>query len=129
MPNIKKSIAELKATGSYRPGRDGVEEQEVKVAEPLPPAPDWISEVGAQEWERIIELLGEQGALKATDLSIVAVYCELFAEMKTRGLAEMDSARITQFRLIMQEIGLSPVSRNKLKTDKKPNVKNDFDGI
>jgi P27 family predicted phage terminase small subunit len=40
-----------------------------------PPAPSWLSEIGIEEWNRVVKYLVENDLLVSCDLSLVALYC------------------------------------------------------
>jgi len=124
MPNFKKSISEHVANGTYRRDRHGDQASEVIIDQKLPPCPDYLDPVAADEWSRIVKIFADKNVLRATDFGVVTLYCHMFSKMRhalTNGDVDglMTPAWITQFRQLSQELGLTPVSRAKLKNDGK----------
>ena len=113
MVNIRKSNADHINAGTYRKDRHAPK-QTAKIKQPLPPAPEYLCDTGKREWYRVSELLRESSTLTAADSTILAVYCDMYALMVLEGPAKMKPAWITQLRLICNELGLTPLSRNKL---------------
>ena len=70
---IPTDIKKLK--GTAREGRLLKNEMPVVKIDGLPPAPDWLDEIGKAEWRIIVESLDRVNVLAKTDLALVAIYC------------------------------------------------------
>jgi P27 family predicted phage terminase small subunit len=75
----KKPIAELKAHGTYREDRHA---KKTLRFTPGATAPKYLSKVARQEWTRVQTLLEEKGVLQNIDQSLLASYCEMFANWR-----------------------------------------------
>jgi phage terminase small subunit len=115
MANIRKpnKLHELK--GTYRKDRhgekgDSLDDFDFPV---LPPPPINLTDGARNEWYRVVELLEHSKLLKATDYGIMISYCRLF-ELIISGQADSKVTIHTQFRMVANELGLTPVARSKI---------------
>jgi P27 family predicted phage terminase small subunit len=69
----------------------------LNLAEPQPErgaiCPDWLSDRGQQEWQRLASILENCGILTAADQNTLAAYCEAFANYvnATQKVQRLDS--------------------------------------
>jgi P27 family predicted phage terminase small subunit len=97
------------------------------------PAPEWLSEDAAAEWDRIMPILAERRILTAADLGSLENYCIAIGSVREmeRHLQEhghvleveglwkrnpavgIQSDAMTRARLLAAELGLTPVSRSR----------------
>jgi P27 family predicted phage terminase small subunit len=49
----------------------------------VPPAPDWLCEIGRGEWERITPMLEASRVMSPRHQQTLAAYCDAFADMVT----------------------------------------------
>lgn len=78
-----------------------------------PEKPIWLSVTASREWDRVLPLLLESGRISQHDSMAIAAYCELAAEF-IESPSEFPSSKMTQLRLIMGDLGMTPSSRDKL---------------
>jgi|DEB0MinimDraft_6_1074348.scaffolds.fasta_scaffold50120_2 P27 family predicted phage terminase small subunit len=64
-----------KKKGTLQKCRTLEDEVQPETVSEAPPAPVWLSEIGKQEWDRVIDYLISNNLLASCDLSIVAFYC------------------------------------------------------
>lgn len=147
MPRKKEPTALKKAKGN--PGRKKLNELEPTPELGLPPMPDHLMPEAKTEWKRIGELLFKLGVLSVIDGTILAAYCQAFAEwrhaskqLKKKGNGHVvvcpasgqmkknpwvlisDSAQDRMFKYL-RELGLSPASRPNIQIDKDQRNKSD----
>ena len=132
----KKSIAELKAAGTYRPDRHaGREVESGALLTDLPPAPVELSEEAAAIYEQQGRALIAQKMLKVTDLLTLAAYAleisVYLSEMRAAGpgvVVELPNgisatnahrkaaeAALKNAGALSDKLGLSPASRHRIK--------------
>ena len=75
----RKSIAELRAHGTYRTDRHA---RRTLRFTPGATAPKYLSRVARQEWNRVAPLLEEQGVLQNIDQSLLASYCQMYGHWR-----------------------------------------------
>jgi len=123
----------------------GVHHSKINHDEPVPPPgppepPEWLSDSGRKEWDRLVPLLQRSGLVTQLDTDAVARYCELAAEWvrhmavcrsggdilelkdaagKTRYRQTSPSASLArayakELRAIAQEFGMTPSSRSRI---------------
>jgi P27 family predicted phage terminase small subunit len=110
---------------------------EISAAEDGPsddvPAPEWLSDDGAEVWREQLPLLNQRGTLSVADLKIFANFCEACATvvmtsrtLKKEGLTftgpsgpkkhpavAIRDAAMNQARQMAAELGLTPASRGR----------------
>jgi P27 family predicted phage terminase small subunit len=117
------------------PGKRPINGYEPKPPASLPDCPPHLSEVAAEEWQRIAESLNKIGLLTQVDRTTMAAYCQCYgrwveAEQKlkeTPAILRMPSGYIQQSPWLtiankqlellvkyMAELGLTPASRSRL---------------
>ena len=97
------------------------------------PAPVWLSEEAAAEWDRIMPILAERRILTSADLGSLENYCMAIGQvremerhlqehghvvwldgvMKRNPAVGIQSDAMTRARLLAAELGLTPVSRSR----------------
>lgn len=114
MPNIRKSNEAHRRDGTFRKDRHVADDEELIIKDELPLPPDWITcnQIANDEWQRITKVLDQHSVLKATDYAAVCSYCKLFAMVAD---SEVSASVFTQLRGLLNDLGLTPVSRNKIK--------------
>ena len=50
--------------------------EEPKIPPGIPEMPDWLDELGQQEWNRVVESLGSAGVLRVVDRMVLAGLCD-----------------------------------------------------
>lgn len=79
-----------------------------------PDKPDWLSVPARHEWDKVIVQLIDAGRISGIDGMALAAYCEYAAEFASNP-AEFPSSKMTQFRLLMTDFGMTPSARAKTK--------------
>lgn len=79
-----------------------------------PEKPEWLSMPARHQWDKVIGQLIESGRISGIDSMALAAYCEYAAEFASNP-AEFPSSKMTQFRLLMTDFGMTPSARAKTK--------------
>ena len=61
--------------GTLRPSRVLENEMSVSICEEIPSPPNWLSEIGQQEWQKVCSELYNKQMLFQIDLVLIAAYC------------------------------------------------------
>lgn len=67
--NIKKK------KGTLQKCRTLEDEVQPEALDEMPQAPVWLSDIGKEEWQRVVQYLIDNELLASCDLSMVALYC------------------------------------------------------
>lgn len=102
--------------GNYRPCRHGKVEEKPKIDSNIPDPPIFLDEFAKEEFTRIGKILGAVDVLSDLDLVILTQYAVLYSELR-RDPEKFGAAKHSQLRMVIQELGLSPTSRTKLRTN------------
>lgn len=118
------------------PGRRPLNDQEPQPTPGIPPCPDHLDDVAAQEWQRIAPELESLGLLTQVDLAALAAYCQAYsrwiaaeAVIAAQGITYTSEKGMIRphpavsiakesMRLIREfvsEFGLSPASRTRIR--------------
>lgn len=76
-----------------------------------------LGPAAAKEWDRIVPKLERYNLISELDETALIQYCELTAEFKMQPVL-FTAAKHTQLRMVMGDLGLTPMSRAKLPTPK-----------
>ena len=72
----KKTPTKLKSmAGTIRADRVVVNEMQVDLCTTIPTAPEWLSEIGKEEWNKITHQLFNLEMLHSVDLKMIEAYC------------------------------------------------------
>jgi P27 family predicted phage terminase small subunit len=131
--------------GTLRPSRVNANPVPATVVDMIPPAPEWLDEVGQAEWIEKTRVLHKMGILERADLTLLAAYCNewstyILADKEMRSgvngriyvvkdgrkikyAASMPWVKIAKDALeqvlkIGAEFGFSPASRSKISIPK-----------
>lgn len=125
----KKTPEQLKRDGTRRKDRHGVEADDVEFEAGTPHCPASLDGEARKVWNRVVNDLRAAGQLRKPYEAVIAAYSALYAEFLSNP-ADFTAAKYTQLRLLIIELGLSPVSRGRLSGgDAKGNKPGDFDGF
>ena len=84
--------------GTSVPSRTLENEMQVDVVSNVPDAPEWLSEIGKEEWKKVSEQLFNIGMLHKVDLQLIAAYCnEMSLYIETETMLR-NKGRIQAFR-------------------------------
>ena len=92
----KKTPTKLKTmAGTLRSDRIVENEMQVDLCNHLPTAPQWLSEIGKEEWNKITNQLFNLEMLHSVDLKMIEAYCNemslyIECEMKLREVGRVD---------------------------------------
>ena len=120
--------------GTFRPGREQEPPDFFPLLEKMPPAPDWLGEIGRELWETLGGQLVSSGIITGPDLGAFILLCEsrersqMFRDALTNNgktslaaaVADKENAplyRAFKFeqefsKKMMQEFGVTPRARN-----------------
>lgn len=125
----RKTPEQLKRDGTRRPDRHGHEADDVDFEGGMPHCPPSLTDEGRKVWNRVVKDLKAAGQLRKAYEAVIAAYASLYAEFLTDP-SDFPATKYTQLRLLIAELGLSPVSRSRLSgNDGKGNKPGDFDGF
>ena len=80
MKGRKKIPTELKkARGTLRKSRELDNQMEVKKVDSIPVAPDWLSDIGAEQFDIVVNQLNSLGMLYQIDLKLIEAYANSMA--------------------------------------------------
>ena len=127
MPPRKKTIAEKKEVGSYRPYRDGHEDPPQGV-EGRPEIPAFLDPLQKKIFTEICDLLEASDWLRISDGETITSYSVLKSRLVVDS-TEFTAAEFTQLRMLANELGLSPAARAKMPKQDEKKEQNDFDDI
>ena len=87
--------------GTSVPSRTLENEMQVDVVSNVPEAPEWLSLIGKNEWNKVTKQLFNLGMLHDVDLPLIEAYCNemslyLECEMKLRRETELMSSKIVK---------------------------------
>jgi phage terminase small subunit len=136
-PNIKA------LAGTARADRDGLSTNQLKVAETnvaifpsvmaVPEPPVWMThEHALEEWYRLSALLINVRILDQAALSALAILCSIHGDLVTtlsknvRGRRPLNPSLLAQYRALVNDFGLTPMSRLKVRNDKTEGKENAF---
>ena len=129
MPNLRKPNEVHLMNGTYRADRHGKLGGELKITEPIPNPPDWLDRDAVVEWMKVVGILSKYNMLKATDEACLALYCSLYSQLM-RLRDTFPANKMVQLRAVMNDLGLTPASRSKIKVpDKNENKPTAFSGL
>lgn len=84
-----------------------------------PPRPQWLDDVAATEWDRVVPLMLGRQTLGQLDLAVLTVYCQAWSAFvmaankgDTRGV-EDSAARLLK---AADRLGLSPAAKSRVQT-------------
>jgi P27 family predicted phage terminase small subunit len=93
---IPTKIKEMQ--GTVEKSRSIENEMVVDLVSSLPSAPEWLSEIGKEEWKKVSSQLFNIGMLHNVDLQLVAAYCnEMSLYIETETMLR-NKGRIQAFR-------------------------------
>ena len=125
MGNARKPDNVHLLQGTHQKCRHGDPADKPQVKIEVPDAPGYLSGIAKIEWEYICNTLKNSALLSKADITILAMYCELYAEFQIDP-REFTAAKYTQLRLCLVELGLTPKARSQITVGKKPDS-NPFD--
>lgn len=103
------------------PGNRPINEQEPVYASGGMNAPEWLSGLAVDVWERLASNLDANGLLTEASRDLLAVYCDLVADYREkREKGEMPQmAQVSRMQSIAGEFGLTPSSASRIVAPKK----------
>ncbi len=113
MANKRKPDNVHQLQGTLRKDRHGDPNTKVTINSKIPAAPGWLTAKAKTEWKRIVNVMQHVNVLTAADLSTLAQYCILYAEL-TKWKEDFPAAKHTQLRMCAAELGLTPSARSKI---------------
>lgn len=131
MPGPAKKPRGLKVVaGTDRKDRDGPKpEVEIPPVAEVPKAPDWLPNAHAvKEWDRLAPILVANKLLTEVGLSPLGNLCALHGKMVqlwAAGEAPVASM-VAQYRNLINDFGMTPVSQGKVKAVGDQPTKNPF---
>ncbi|HMO48756.1 MAG TPA: P27 family phage terminase small subunit [Rubrivivax sp.] len=81
-----------------------------------PACPDWMPEVGRQQWERVVPELDRLKLLTKVDSAVLEAFCSVYAEFvdDVKAGRRLSAASLGQLRFYAGELGLTPAARARL---------------
>jgi phage terminase small subunit len=127
MPQRKMTIEEKKATGSYRPSSHGTMDPPSGVFG-RPAVPAFLTPSQVVIFNDTCDLLEQAEWLRISDGPTLHAYCVL-QDRLNRMPDEFTAADFTQFRMLANELGMSPAARAKMPVAAPKKEANDFDDL
>ena len=129
MANRIKSIEAHKRDGTYQKCRhDKRNPPEAEALKKTPYAPKYLTANQREIFRRVAKELVDIGILSHLDIDVLVVYCRLF-DLVSNPEEPLSGAIVTQFRGLANDLGLTPMSRERLTIKKPEKNKNEFDNI
>lgn len=123
----KKTIEEKKANGTYRPFKDGYEDPpQGELGRPK--IPDGLTGSQLKVFNEVCDLLENAEWLRFSDGPTVHAFTVL-QDRLNRDQDSFTAADFTQFRLLANELGMSPAARAKMPLKPAEKEQNDFDDL
>lgn len=144
---LPTAIKEATGNRGNRPLND--QEPEPSMLDDKSP-PEWLDDIAREEWERVLPVLEKNKVLTEMDVSALEAYCRAYSilrtaseDIKENGLLTVGDNGIpyqnanlkivTEYSKIvkgyLQEFGMTPASRTRVKVDKESKKKSGFDKI
>ncbi len=128
MPARKKTNAEKLENGTYRPGKHGAKEDCPQGVLGRPVMPKGLTPSQAKIFESTCELLENAEWLRVSDGPTLHAFSVL-QDRLNKNPDEFSAAEFTQFRLLSNELGMSPAARAKMPMKNKGKEVNEFDDL
>lgn len=128
MAKPRKPLALLKMDGGYRKDRHEDRPELPESESAVPDMPDFLKGASIKEWKRITKILKDRGVISLANAATLTQYCLMWGELADNYNGEgepMGAAFHTSFRLVCSELGITPVSQNKISIPKKEEVEED----
>lgn len=128
-PGKKPLILKLIA-GTDRPDRASPASVELPTLFQAPAAPDWLPNAHAiKEWERLAPILVSVGLLTEASISVFGNLCALHGKLvKLWSAGESPTGHmLAQYRALVNDFGLTPVARGRVKLLAETRKENPFD--
>lgn len=87
-----------KIKGTLRKDRVLKDELSPAPIQNIPPPPDWLPDLGRDEWERITKELAAVNMLSGLDLSVLAIYCNEYAVYISMEMEMRRNSRVMVYR-------------------------------
>lgn len=102
-----------------------------------PSPPNWLTGAALEEWERVVPLLVEGGAVRQVDRAVLAAYCQTYTlwcecarsltaadvvgeDGKLNPLARFTESSLKQLRGLLDQLGFTPAARKQILTGRAP---------
>jgi len=95
----------------------------------FPDPPDWLDEIGKEEWKNIGKRLFALGLLTTIDLPLFAGMCDNYSKYRTSTKRIDRMAYFTEYRICASLFGMSPSSRSKLEVKKPIDKPSKMEGL
>lgn len=89
---------EKELRGTLKPERVVENEMTVSLVGEVPPAPDWLTEIGKEEWQKVCLELYNKQMLHQIDLRLIEAYCNAIALHIETEIMLRDKGRIQIFK-------------------------------
>ena len=80
----KPKPTRLKVIAGNPGGRPLPEEPNIPPGVPI--MPDWLDEIGREEWQRVVDSLGPVGVLRNVDATVLSGYCDAVSRARKASL-------------------------------------------
>ena len=95
----KKKPTKIKELqGTLKAERVIENEMQVSLVSIIPPAPNWLTEIGSMEWEKVCGELYNKRMLHQIDLRLIEAYCNAIASHIETEMMLRDKGRIQVFK-------------------------------
>jgi len=95
----RKTTAEKKASGTYRPDRDN----SIDVAEGVPDPPGYLSAVALTHWDRMVKACSHVRTLTPADGDALAMMCVAFEEWRAADVIVRDEGEVCSSEKVVSD--------------------------
>ena len=128
MPTPKKTKAEKIESGSYRPNKHGDRIDPPQGVYGRPDMPEGLTPSQQKVFGNVCDLLEQAEWLRISDGPTVHAF-SILQDRLNKIPDEFTAAEFTQFRMLANELGMSPAARAKMPVKDKAKEVNEFDDI
>lgn len=107
-----RNIHKLK--GTYQPCRHGADDEVLDFDDVMPEAPACLDTEAKIEWIRICKVFKGKKVLTEGDRAMLTAYCQIWSKL-AGDPQEFKANDYAQLRGLCGDLGLSPISRSKLR--------------
>ena len=95
----------------------------------FPKAPDWLDEIGKEEWKDKGSKLFRLGLLTTVDLTLFAGQCDAWSNFRKSSERIDRMTYFKEYRMCCELFGMSPSSRSKLEVKKPIDKPSKMEGL
>ncbi len=121
--------SELRLLEGNRGHREIVDNPKPEKSYEFPESPDWLDDIGKEEWNDKGKKLFVLGLLTTIDLSLFAGLCENWSNYRKSKTRKDKMEFFKEYRICCALFGMSPSSRSKLEVKKPIDKPSKMEGL